>query len=116
MTTLYLLVTVHLLCDYPLQGDFLAKCKNRRLGLISIPWWLAMASHTGIHSLGVYIVTQSMTLALIEWVLHFGIDVLKCEEKTNILEDQILHILCKVFYVYGQFWFYWSMAALYSAN
>ena len=33
--TLLLLIAGHALCDYPLQGDFLAKAKNHKLGRCS---------------------------------------------------------------------------------
>ena len=32
------LLAAHALADYPLQGDFLSKAKNRFAPLIGVPW------------------------------------------------------------------------------
>lgn len=103
--TLLLLVSGHFLCDYPLQGDFIGKFKNRHLSREAmgfpphIPWWHLMTAHAFIHAGMVAIITQRLDLAIIELVAHFIIDVLKCEGHTNIHIDQALHIWCKLAYV-----------------
>lgn len=33
------LVAGHALADYPLQGDFLARAKNRTAPIAGFPWW-----------------------------------------------------------------------------
>jgi hypothetical protein len=33
------LVAAHALCDYPLQGDFLARAKNRAAPIAGVPWY-----------------------------------------------------------------------------
>jgi hypothetical protein len=96
---LFQLIAVHFLCDYPLQGDFIGKFKNRHMTECPVPWWHLMTAHSFIHGLGVLLVTGSLVLACIEVVLHFVIDVLKCEGITNIHTDQLLHIMCKLIYV-----------------
>lgn len=109
MLTLFLLMAfVHFLADYPLQGDFLAKFKNRynpdlhadyraAMGLPSAN--AALMAHAGIHALGVYLITQSILLACVEWVLHAAIDDAKCRGKLTFNQDQALHIGCKLLYV-----------------
>lgn len=37
--TALMLLAGHALCDYPLQGDFLAKAKNRAAPLPGVPWY-----------------------------------------------------------------------------
>lgn len=44
------LIAGHFLCDYPLQGDFLSKAKNRVNPIPGVPWYQASG---GIHSAGV---------------------------------------------------------------
>lgn len=101
MILLYL-ISGHFLCDYPLQGDFIGKFKNRnvnnKMNPPFIPWWHLMTAHSFIHGGMVALITGSLILGLIETVLHFMIDVLKCEGYTNIHVDQLLHILCKIIY------------------
>ena len=54
---LALLLAAHALCDYPLQGDFLAKAKNPAQPIPGVPWWCAMAAHCAIHAGAVLLVT-----------------------------------------------------------
>jgi hypothetical protein len=96
---LFLLYAVHALLDFPLQGDFLAKAKNRHSPMPDIPWELAMFSHCLIQALGVFLITQSLALAGTELCLHFLIDCAKNEGKTSFFTDQMLHYLCKSMYV-----------------
>ena len=134
-------IMMHFLCDYPLQGDFIGKFKNRYnhrslghfffknddeiayRGLcdhilsanpiqrcnklkeehyinIGVPWWHLMAAHSFIQGGGVFIITGSLLLGLMETIFHFIIDCLKCENKINIHTDQALHIWCKVVWTY----------------
>lgn len=44
-------------------------------------------------------VTGVWWLALVEFVLHFLIDDMKCEGDLSFNADQFLHFLCKVLYV-----------------
>lgn len=89
------MVGVHALCDYPLQGDFLAKAKNRSAPIPGVPWWQAMAAHAAIQALGVGLATGSAPLALAEFVAHFVIDDCKCAGKLSYNQDQALHLACK---------------------
>lgn len=132
----FAMVMMHFLLDYPLQGDFIGKFKNRynhrALGHfftkqnneiayrhlcdhvlsanpimrcnklkdehfinLGIPWWHLMAAHAFIQGGGVFILSGSLLLGLLETVIHFWVDCLKCENKINIHTDQALHIGCK---------------------
>lgn len=98
--TLFLLLSGHFLCDYPLQGDFIGKFKNRHVPRdFGIGWWHLMTAHSFIHGGSVLLVTGRIELAIIETVLHFIIDCLKCEGYTDINVDQLLHVICKISYV-----------------
>jgi hypothetical protein len=102
----FLLAIGHALMDYPLQGEFLASCKNRQFLIqradparpASI-WIICMACHCLLHAAAVWFITGCVILACIEFVLHFIIDVVKCEGYTSFNQDQLLHFGCKVGYV-----------------
>ena len=46
---LWLLLCGHALCDYPLQGDFLARGKNHTDPIPGIPWVHCLVAHALIH-------------------------------------------------------------------
>ena len=100
---LFALIIAHVLFDYPLQGEFLAKYKNRHseggepatTGL----WIHCLTAHSLMHAGAVWAITGSFIIGLIELVLHWIIDFVKCEGITNIHTDQALHILCRIGYV-----------------
>jgi len=100
----WFLLVGHALCDYPLQGDFLAKGKNHQRPLPGVPWLHCLIAHALIHSGAVLLVTGSMVLALLEFFAHAVIDYLKCADWFDYEIDQILHILCKMawFVIYIQ--------------
>jgi hypothetical protein len=100
--TLFYLMVAHALCDFPLQGDFLAKGKSKHTAFPGMPWWWLMAMHCLIHAGAVALVTGNIWLGLAEFVAHFIIDVVKCESVTSFKDDQLLHVACK---------FLWSILA-----
>jgi len=93
---LCLLIVGHFIADYPLQGDFLSKAKNKKNTIPGIPWWQAMIAHCVIHGGFVGIITGSVLLGIAETVLHFIIDYEKCDGQISYNEDQWMHILCKL--------------------
>lgn len=93
--TLFVLVSVHFICDYPLQGDFLSRAKKD--GPLQA-WHLF--GHSMIHALGVLIVTGTMSLAISELILHTIIDDQKNRGNTSFASDQALHMSCKISYVF----------------
>ena len=94
-----LLVAVHLVADYPLQTDFVAKFKSPAVSLPAVPWYYVMAGHAATHGLGVGLAVGSTWVGCLEAAAHFGIDVLKCRGRTSIHTDQLLHVLCKAAWV-----------------
>ncbi|MCB1224795.1 MAG: DUF3307 domain-containing protein [Verrucomicrobiales bacterium] len=107
----FALVIGHALADFPLQGEFLAICKNRRfLVRLKDPnrppelWPYCMGAHCLIHAGAVWIVTGSVVLGVVELVLHWTLDVLKCSGLTHFGWDQIAHVLCKAAYVAVGLW------------
>jgi len=98
----------HAVADFPLQGDFIARGKNRHTPHPPLAdggedrsriWIYLMAAHCLIHAGFVWAISGLFVLALAEFVLHFVIDVFKCEGITSFAVDQWLHLLSKVAYV-----------------
>ncbi|RFC45048.1 MAG: Protein of unknown function DUF3307 [Verrucomicrobia bacterium] len=105
----FALLIGHVLADYPLQTEFMAIGKNHRrarplpgsLAETRGVWVHCLTAHALVHAGAVWMITGSMTLALIEAGLHWGIDFAKSAGLTNLHVDQTLHILCKVGYVWA---------------
>lgn len=97
MTTLILLLLAHALADFPLQGEFLSRLKSKHSG-INIPWQWGMLYHCLIHAGLVWLITDSWIFFIFEFVAHWVIDYLKCDNKISFTVDQGLHIWCKILY------------------
>lgn len=101
---LFWLLVGHAVADYPLQSDWMAKAKNRHNPLAYIPagqtpqciWPWVLSAHAATHAGAVALATGSVHLGVAEFVAHFIIDVLKCENVTGIHTDQLLHVACKI--------------------
>jgi hypothetical protein len=101
---LILFFFAHALCDYPLQGDFLAKAKNRTAPIPGAPWWQALSAHAAIHAGAVFLISQLWWMALIEFAAHFLIDDAKCSGRIGFNTDQALHIGLKIGFVMCLVW------------
>ena len=99
----FALLIAHALFDYPLQGDFLSKNKNRHykdeINNVKGLWIHCLTSHSILHAGSVWLITGSFIIGIMEFVLHWIIDFLKCEGITNFHSDQFLHVLCRILYV-----------------
>lgn len=102
----------HALADFPLQGEFLSKGKNRHVPPPPLAdgdstpkrlWIYLMSAHALIHAGFVWIITGSALLGFAEFVIHWIIDSLKCERWTGFETDQWLHLITKAVYV-GVIW------------
>lgn len=104
----FALVIGHAFADFPLQGDFLSRGKNRNGKAPQLAdgtenprdlWIYLMSAHCLIHAGFVWVITGVFVFALAEFVLHWIIDALKCEGKTSFATDQWLHIFTKLVFV-----------------
>lgn len=103
METFFLLMFGHYLADYPLQGAFLAKEKSHLNGkdpdhpdvVPLAPWYQTLLAHAWIHGGFIFLVTHSLTLAMLEIAAHGAIDYSKCAKKLTYNQDQALHFVCK---------------------
>ncbi len=91
-----LLIGAHALADYPLQGDFLAKAKNRTSPIPGVPWQQALGAHVAIHGAFVALITGVWWLALAEAAVHWITDDAKCRGKISFNQDQFIHLISKV--------------------
>lgn len=94
------LVAAHALADYPLQGDFLAKAKNRTAPIPGVPWWQALGAHAAIHGGMVAHLTGLPSLGVAEAVVHAITDDLKCAGRISFNQDQAIHLGCKLLWAF----------------
>lgn len=98
--TLFLSLLVgHAVCDYPLQGDFLAKAKNHKAAIPGVPAWQALVWHAMIHAGCVGYITGAVALGAFEFFAHVAIDYAKCDNEITFNQDQALHVVCKAAWV-----------------
>lgn len=93
---LLLLLAGHALCDYPLQGAFLARAKRRHTAIGARIWPHALAAHSLIHGGMVAALTGSFWLGVAETTIHAATDWAKCEGKIGFRTDQAVHVCCKL--------------------
>jgi hypothetical protein len=103
---LFWLVVGHAIADYPLQGDFLARAKNHRAPIPGVPFIHGLLPHALIHGGFVALATGSVWIGMAEVLLHALIDFAKCdgrfgEGEAAFQTDQLLHIACKVIWVFA---------------
>lgn len=99
LTSFLALIVAHAICDYPLQGDFLARAKNRFAPVQGFAWYQALGAHAVIHGGAVAFVTGVWWLGALEFIAHFVIDDQKCAGRIGLNTDQALHIACKAIWV-----------------
>lgn len=90
------LLAGHALADYPLQGDFLARAKNRTAPIPGVPWWQALGAHVVVHGAFVAFITGIWWLFIAEAAIHWITDDAKCRGKIGFNTDQAIHLACKV--------------------
>lgn len=98
-TLLTLLISGHALADYPLQGDFLSKAKNRANPIPGVPWYQGLWAHSAIQGGMIGLVTGSLALGIFEFIAHWIIDDGKSMGYISYNEDQALHVVCKIAWV-----------------
>lgn len=90
------LIGGHFLADYPLQGDFLSKAKNRTAPIPGVPWQQALGAHSFLHGAAVALLTGIWWLCLLEAAIHWLTDDAKCRGRLSFNQDQAIHLVCKV--------------------
>jgi hypothetical protein len=98
--TFYMLFLGHCIADFALQSEAMCKGKNRNRKPENVPpgqiptavWPYWLTAHAGIHAAMVLLITQSFWLSLLEFVSHWIVDFLKCDNELTVHQDQFLHI------------------------
>ena len=104
MALFFKLLIGHVLADFVLQTDTMARAKDRHGEFAQTvsdsfpPWYYWLGAHALVHGGAVYVVTGSAVFGAIETILHAAIDIAKCERWIGFHQDQALHVLCKVAY------------------
>jgi Protein of unknown function (DUF3307) len=96
---LFKLLLAHALCDFPLQGDFMAKYKDPGQPSAELVWPWCIGWHCFIHAGAVYLLSGSWVLGQVEFFAHFAIDSAKCQKMINFSQDQAIHVVVKFAYV-----------------
>lgn len=98
------ILTLHAVFDYPLQGSFLAMCKDPKNNMPHPRYHLGV--HVYIHAGALFWLTNSFLFFFLELIIHGALDFAKTEGKTTILQDQIGHIISKIAYTVIFYFFY----------
>lgn len=121
------LMIAHAVCDYPWQGEFLAKAKSRVSPIPGFPWWQALGAHALIHGGAVWLVTAvaivlsslaqghdlasafhaatlCFWLGALEFAAHAVTDDAKCNGRLSLNQDQAIHAACKALWVLVVVW------------
>jgi hypothetical protein len=104
---LFYLLAGHALMDYSLQNDAMASCKCRKSthpAQLAVPWYYWLTAHALLHGAAVAAVVRlhtgsdhlGLVFGIAETVVHWLIDLGKCERLYSIHTDQMLHVACKV--------------------
>lgn len=97
---LFWLLVGHALADYPAQGTFLARAKNHRNPIAGISPTICLIAHCLIQAGMVAYVTGRIWLGVAEFIAHGIIDWLKCDERITFTQDQTMHVLCKITWMF----------------
>ena len=99
----FTLMVLHALGDFALQSEAMAKGKNRHIKTTPPPgqkykpcwyWWLS--AHALIEGGLIYLIFGNVVIGLVEVIVHFSLDFIKCDNVTTPNQDQAFHILFRV--------------------
>lgn len=92
LETIFKLILCHMIGDYVLQNDFIAKTKGSN-------WWHLLA-HCFLYSLPFYIAFGFGLQLPVIIGTHIIVDALKARwQKINYIEDQLMHMLTLMIYL-----------------
>jgi hypothetical protein len=107
-TLLFLLFCGHAIADFALQTTWIAIHKNRHFVDNLLPgekvmeqtvWPWVLTAHSLHHGLMVFLITQRLSLGLMETVVHWVTDFGKSEKWYGFHIDQVLHLGAKIVWV-----------------
>lgn len=90
--TALILIACHLIGDYPLQTDFIAKTKGDN--------WYHLFVHCILYAVPFYLAFGWCWQLAVITLLHFPIDALKARYKAiTYLQDQVIHYILAALYL-----------------
>jgi len=92
----------HAIADYALQNNRLNRWKNvnEAIPVIEKPTWVfALTAHAMTNGAVLYLMTGNITLGIVETILHWFIDLFRCNEIYSFHVDQALHLITKIVYI-----------------
>lgn len=90
---IFALILCHLLGDYFLQIDFIAKTKGDNFYHLLV--------HCGLYLVPFYVFFGLTWHLIAVFVLHVIVDTLKCRKRINYITDQVLHYVTLGVYFFG---------------
>jgi len=104
----------HWLADFGLQSDTMAIRKNWRNDEKMEKEWIKknpdrpyqskwiyyLTGHAWIHGAVIYLFTGILWITIVEIFVHFLVDMLKISGFTQIHQDQLIHLMSKLCYVF----------------
>ena len=105
MELLFLFLVGHAVADFVLQPEAMGVNKSRRRYQSAQhpegfpPWGIWLSAHALTHGGAATLACGDWTVGVLETALHAFIDHTKCEGRITFLQDQALHVLCKILYV-----------------
>lgn len=99
MRILFLMLFTHVLGDFILTTEASSRYKNQHIDRPSgVPGWgYWLTAHAFLHGGLIYFVTENWLIAMYIFLMHWIIDYVKCNDKINADQDQVLHISCILF-------------------
>lgn len=92
LNTLLILVFCHLIGDYVLQSDFLAKTKGEN--------WYHLFIHCALYCIPFYVLFGLTWQLLFIFAIHLIVDPLKARyNKISYAQDQLIHYLAMMVYL-----------------
>jgi hypothetical protein len=67
-------------------------------------WIHALTAHSFIQAGAVWLITGSGALAFVEFIIHWFIDFIRCDNWISFSTDQLIHYFCKVVYAALLIW------------
>ncbi len=100
MEILIKLILAHIFGDFVFQNEYMACFKNRyqhseELKSVNI---MILMYHATIHAGLVYFITGDFIFFIAELIIHAIVDDKKCAGKITYLQDQVIHLICKLLY------------------
>jgi len=89
------LIFSHLIGDYFLQSDYLAKNKSTDFYILFV--------HCALYCLPLFLFFGLTWQLAVVFIIHIIVDYLKCKKKINLFIDQLIHYLVLLIYlVWGE--------------